>query len=173
MSYSAQLKGWQFKYLDIGSGNYGLINLLLERGYKITAFDIHDKSRFNHITPIIFNGENLPFKTDQFDSTTVITVLHHSSNPVKLIEEAIRVSRKEIIIMEDIYSNYFQKHLTYFTDSVVNWEFALHPHNNKNFEEWRNLFNDYELAINDYRIDQTLLFFRQVIFRLKIKKGAD
>ena len=44
------------------------------------------------------NPEDLPFSDDEFDIVTLITCLEFADNPKKVLEEAIRVSRKSVFV---------------------------------------------------------------------------
>jgi len=93
----------------------------------------------------------------------LLTVLHHTPNPKEILKEASRVS-KRVIIIEDIYSNLVQKYLTFFTDSLVNFEFRGHPHSNKSVSEWNKLFNELNLKIIHEEINQVYGLFNQALF---------
>jgi len=95
-----------------------------------------------------------------------LTVLHHTSHPEKIIEEAKRVS-KRIIIIEDIYTNIFNKYLTYFFDSLLNIEFIGHPHTNKNDKELREAFNKFGLKIVEARYSHSFIVFNHATYYLE------
>jgi len=81
--------------------------------------------------------------------------------------EAKRVSKK-IIIIEEIYTNIFNKYLTYFIDSLLNLEFIGHPHTNKTDKEWKLLFGQLGLKLTDAKYSRTFLVkTRQVIYCLE------
>lgn len=131
------------KLVDIGAGNC-LVAKKLNR--SVTPIDIVDGSFVKDIHPKIFDGKTLPFKNQQFDMALLITVLHHIAHPENTVKEAARVAKK-IIIIEEVYSNPIQKHLTYFIDSLFNLEFINHPHTNKTHTEWLNLFSKLGLKV--------------------------
>lgn len=151
--------------LDIGSGNGGLVHLLHKKGIQITPSDISNKSIFPDITPVILKGSVLPFKNDAFDTVLLITMLHHTPQPIDIIKEAMRVG-KRLIIMEDIYENKAQKKLTLFMDSLVNMEFKGHPHTNKDDKEWKKVFHELNLELTHVEYYNFLLFFKQVTYIL-------
>lgn len=154
--------------LDIGCGNGGLSNALMRKGIDITSVDVKDISFFDDVKPVIYDGQKLPYQDNSFDVALIITVLHHTPDPVIILKEAKRVA-KRVIVMEDIYSNAFQKHLTFFTDSLVNLEFEGHPHTNKTDKEWRETFEQLNLKVRSAKDFRTLLFFRQIIYNLERK----
>lgn len=156
------------RLLDIGTGNGGLVAGLRQDGFTVDTVDVKDISFFPAVKPVIYDGKTLPYAEASFDACTIITVLHHTPDPERILEEARRVTRKRIVIMEDIYRNPLQKHLTFFTDSLVNLEFAGHPHTNRSDAEWRATFDRLGLKLVFREDFRTLLFFRQVVYVVEI-----
>jgi len=154
------------KVLDVGSGICGLAYAFQKRGHEMTCLDVVNHSFFPEIQPVIYDGKSFPFEKKSFDTAMIITVLHHTTTQKEIIGEAKRVAN-QVIIMEDVYTNVFQKYLTYFIDSLVNLEFKEHPHSNRNEQEWEQLFVELDLEIVDKQVHQFLLFFRQVTYLLK------
>lgn len=152
--------------LEVGAGNGALTKLLEGCGMNMTSLDIEDKSIFNSVDVKVYNGNRFPFADKQFDSCQLITMLHHTTNAAALLTEAKRVSRK-VIVMEDVYESVLQKYLTWFTDSVVNWEFYGHPHTNKTDQEWRALFNELNFKVQATESYRFLVFFKQVTYVLE------
>lgn len=157
------------KILDIGTGNGGLVLELRKAGLDIETVDVKDISFFEEVTPIVYDGSKLPFADASFDTVTIITVLHHTPDPDQILREALRVARKKIVIMEDVYRNLVQKHLTFFTDSLVNLEFAGHPHTNRTDAEWKATFEKMGLHLENEMHFRTLVFYSQVIYTVKVK----
>jgi len=153
------------KVLEVGSGNGALTKLLTDEGINLRPLDIVDKSLFTDVNVAVYDGEKFPFGDKQFDACQLITMLHHTANAEELIREAKRVANR-IIIMEDIYENSFQKYLTWFTDSLVNWEFYGHPHTNLTDAEWRELFERNGLKLKTVEYYRFLFFFKQVSYVL-------
>ena len=152
--------------LEIGSGNGALTKLLNHKGLKVLPLDIADLSLFEDVKVRVYEGEQFPFENNQFDVCQLITMLHHTTNAEELIREAKRVANR-VIIMEDIYENSFQKRITWFTDSLVNWEFYGHPHTNRTDAEWKELFHRNGLMMEKVEYYRFLLFFKQVTYVLK------
>jgi ubiquinone/menaquinone biosynthesis C-methylase UbiE len=146
------------KILDLGCGPGSMTMLLKKKYFHVIPLDIKDLSFSSSVIPIIYDGRNIPFPDDSFDTALILTVLHHDLDPERIIQEARRVARK-IIIIEDVYENYFQKHLTFLTDSLLNFEFWNHPHSNKDDKEWKYLFEKLNLnLIHEEQIKVALLF---------------
>lgn len=152
--------------LDIGSGHGGLCKALREDGFSITPVDVQNLSFFPDVQPIVYDGRQLPFHNGAFDTSLLITMLHHTPDPQHILDEAKRVTKNRLVVMEDIYSNWLQRELTFFTDSLVNLEFEGHPHTNKTDAEWRMIFQQMRLKLVSREEFRTLLFFRQVIYVL-------
>jgi ubiquinone/menaquinone biosynthesis C-methylase UbiE len=151
--------------LDLGAGKCALSWKLKKEGYNTTPVDVKNLSFCSEIEPIIYDGKKLPFANNSFDKVLLLTVLHHIPKPELIIKEALRTA-DELIIIEDIYSNSLQKYLTFFTDSLFNFEFIGHPHSNKTEKEWAELFDDLGLKIKKKRKDKILIFFEQVTYHL-------
>lgn len=156
------------KILDIGCGPCFLTSFLSERGFEVTPVDVQNLSAFKKIKPIIYDGGNLPFKKNSYDLALLLTVLHHIKDFKAIIKEAKRVSKK-IIIIEDVYHNNFNKYLIYFFDSLLNLEFFNHPHNNLNDSQWKRLFKEENLKLEDTQYHQIALFCTQATYYLTVK----
>lgn len=144
--------------IDVGAG-FCLVNKKLkEEGYKVISIDIKNISLFDDVTPVIYDGQRLPFNNNHFDTALLITVLHHTGNPELTLGEAKRVAKK-IIIIEDVYENVWQKYLTYFMDNLVNMEFINNPHSNRTDLQWRKLFRKLKLNIRGYSQHSFWKFF--------------
>ena len=154
------------KILDIGTGPGSVCLLMNRKGYNLTPVDVIDQSLSPEVDPEIYDGKNLPYRNNSFDSALILTVLHHTPNPREVLLEAKRVSKK-IIIIEDVFRNPVQKYLTFFVDSIVNLEFSAHPHSNKNDREWKELFIELGLKLKEAKYNRFLLFFRQAVYYLE------
>ena len=152
--------------LDIGSGGCNICEILSKRGYKITPLDVQDFSFVDNMKPVIYDGNKIPFDDDKFDKALILFVLHHTPEPEEIIREAKRVS-KRIIIMEDIYSNWLHKYVTYFFDSLLNLEFAGNPRTNKNDKQWKKTFEKLGLRLIDAKYNRPFLVFNHATYYLE------
>mgnify|MGYP001447763917 CR=1 FL=1 len=139
------------KILDLGSGSCCLANILLKEGYDLSLLDVADISFVDDLHPQIYDGQTIPFPDKYFDIVLLLTVLHHTPNPELIIQEADRVGRK-VIIIEDVFNNFWKMKLGHFLDSFTNMEFSDHPHSNKSDSQWKALFekNSYKLINSSY-----------------------
>lgn len=154
------------KYLEIGCGLGTVTSYFRQQGLEVTSLDIQNTSLISDVIPIIYQGKQIPFEDNQFDLVLLLTVLHHTENPLHLLEEAKRVG-KTIIIIEDIYDNWLQKYLTYTVDSIVNWEFSRHPHNNLRDLAWKQVFTQLNMHLVFTQSYRFLALFKQVIYILQ------
>ena len=73
-----------------------------EKLLKITQQRFKDDSQFEFL---LIDGKNIPLKNDEIDSSFTVTVLQHISNKSiieKLTKEICRITKKNIVIFEDI-----------------------------------------------------------------------
>ncbi|MGK7955013.1 MAG: class I SAM-dependent methyltransferase [Crocosphaera sp.] len=152
--------------LELGSGLGTVTHYFQQQGFTIVPLDIQNVSLFSEVNPIIYEGQKIPFENHTFSTVLLLTVLHHTVDVVSVLCEAKRVGRK-IMIIEDIYDNKIQQYLTYTVDSLVNFEFSEHPHNNQTDEEWKNLFKRLKLKLIYTETYSFLYFFKQVIYILE------
>lgn len=154
------------RILDIGAGTCNLEEILVKKGYKVTPIDVKNLSFVDRINPIIYDGLKIPFKNNRFDLSLILTVLHHTPDPELTIKEAMRVSKK-IVIIEDIYKNSIQKYFTFIMDNLLNLEFVGNPHNNKSDREWKELFKKMKLKLKDAQYEKYWALFQSTTYYLE------
>lgn len=108
------------KILDIGAGG-GWISEEIQRRKKaeITLLDVKDFNQTD-LKIVLYDGENIPFPDNSFDISLLIFALHHCLNFAKVLEEAKRVSKKKIIIIEDVPTSPINKIFLCVWDVVTN-----------------------------------------------------
>jgi ubiquinone/menaquinone biosynthesis C-methylase UbiE len=166
--------GWFDKkgdILDVGCGD-GILTYHLSKSFKRTIIGC-DIDNFL-VKPVKFkimtDKNTLPYPNKSFDIVMFNDVLHHTeyNNQVKLLKEAIRISKKYIIIMENLPCL-----STYIFDFLLNK--IYHPKMDvpftfRNKNKWLNLFSD--LKINsEYKLIKKPITspFPRIAFRLTIK----
>ncbi|MEI6238010.1 MAG: class I SAM-dependent methyltransferase [bacterium] len=154
------------RIIDIGSGGCQVSEWLMSQGFDVTPIDISNKSFLGKVKPIIYDGKRIPFADNSFDVALLLTILHHTKDPVSILREAKRVA-KRIIVKEDLYKGIIQKYMTFAMDSAINKEFKGHPHTNKTKEEWLRVFKDLELTVLDQKENNFWVFFRNGVFYLR------
>ena len=100
--------------LDVGCGTgHTLAELSLFRRVRCVGVDLElARDRFPGIPMQTFDGRNLPFPDAAFDVTLVCFVLHHLPLPdaVHLLNEAVRVTRGRLIVIEDSLARFDALH---------------------------------------------------------------
>ncbi len=154
-----------FKILDAGCGNCLITQSLRQKGFDCTPLDVDNLSIIDEVQPVVYDGLSIPFEDKSFDVALLLTVLHHTPDPIPVLEECARVSKK-IIITEDIYSNRLQQYLTYAMDTIVNFGHSQMTYQNKSDEEWKTAFEHSGLQLIEESSRSVLLFFRQATYVL-------
>lgn len=92
------------KVLDIACGDGLLMSALKKKGALVSGVDISEeavrkcKEKGLDVSVVDIAMEKLPFQDGTFDTVTMLDVLEHLYVPEVLLREAIRVSKKNIII---------------------------------------------------------------------------
>ena len=124
--------------LDVGVGDGSVAMFLKRNGYEVTGIDVVDHSLYKNVRPIIYNGKDMTFKDNQFETGIILSVLHHCSDGIRVLQETKRVA-KRVIVVEDTYRNWLEKVLVSVRDSVCNFEF--YPHHYRTVGEWKRIIN--------------------------------
>lgn len=106
--------------LDVGSGS-GRFGLRLQdaTGATVTGVDVVDYADAK-IKTSVYDGTTLPFPDGQFDVVFLAFVLHHCRSHDPLFQEALRVARKKIIILEDTFDTPWQRLFVMWNDYHTN-----------------------------------------------------
>lgn len=156
----------QDSVLDVGAGTGNTTELLREMGYHVTPLDVTDISYIDEVTPVIYDGRQMPFEDDHFEVALIITVLHHAHHPDQVLREARRVARR-VIVIEDVTRGRLHGVITKVWDSVLNLEFIGHPHSNDSDQGWRERFRALGFKVITSRSWWAALFMWQVLYVLE------
>ncbi len=133
--------------LDVGCGD-GLITALLHS--KMPEVEIHgievlprDRSHF----PVeIFDGVRMPFGNGAFDIILFSDVLHHTNNPMTLLQEASRVASRSVIIKDHYRQGFAAAARLRLMDWIGNARFGVPLEYNYWAEsEWRTAWQEVDL----------------------------
>jgi SAM-dependent methyltransferase len=92
--------------LDIGVGTGLALQHVMQQNPHLscTGVDIRDLRLPDVSVPLeVYGGHSLPFVTNQFDVSLIFYVLHHCQDPWHLLDEAARVTRQKLIIIEEFH----------------------------------------------------------------------
>ena len=150
-------------WLDVG-GSWGFCAAeLREKGFEAWVVDVV-KPAVQAAPVIIYPGDRLPFEDASWDEVSMITMLHHVPDPKTLVREAARVSKRYVVLVEDL-DGFGGRFWTVLRDQIFNLEFVGHPKQFRKEEEWPIFFAEQGLK---------LVQFKKVITRLlglKIENG--
>ena len=94
--------------LDIGAGNGEFTRILQNAMPQLTFTGVEVMERGEPQIPItIYDGNKIPFEDKSFDYAILINMLHHTPDPKAVMIDALRVSRKGIIIKDHYANNWF------------------------------------------------------------------
>ncbi|MBM3748286.1 MAG: class I SAM-dependent methyltransferase [Acidobacteria bacterium] len=138
--------------LDLGSGPGLIAQTVRERtGMKVTLADVIDCSMTDLPTTIIPEGGPIPLENRSVDTTLIYVVLHHADDPLRLLDEAVRVTRTRIIIMEGYVDDEGSRRVNCFFDwflnRVVQGNNINIPLNYRTTAEWRQIFAERGLQV--------------------------
>ncbi len=128
------------RVLDIGGGwGFYVAPLKRVRNCDVTVLDVV-KPAFHKAPVVTYEGERIPFPDRTFDVSLLITMLHHVPVPEKVLAEAKRVTRRFVIVVEDLYCHTAGRWWAILRDSLYNFEFVGHPRNFRDRERWLECF---------------------------------
>jgi ubiquinone/menaquinone biosynthesis C-methylase UbiE len=134
--------------LDVGTGDGSIAKAIaLHRpDIKIEGIDVLIRP-YTHIPVHKFDGEHIPLSEKTVDVVSFVDVLHHTSNARILLREAVRVSRRYIVIKDHLREGPFAKATLQAMDWIGNYghEVVL-PYNYLSEQEWYEHFRDTNLS---------------------------
>lgn len=130
------------RILDIGSGYGKQAHMLKEAtGCDVTAIDVVDYNRFD-VPFKEFDGVHVPFEDSSFDVSYLAFVLHHAEKPIDLLRDALRVTKRTVLIFEDTPRNAFDWALDGFHGKSFNWYYKLsNPTVFRTQVQWEKIFS--------------------------------
>lgn len=154
----AELLPREARVLDVGSGD-GLLarrTLDLRSDLHIEGLDVLQREH-SHIPVKLFDGRSLPFDDGAFDVVQFIDVLHHTDHARQLLREAVRVTRQTLLIKDHTATGIMARVTLRFMDIVGNARFGVNlPHNYWRESEWRGVFDELGLCVDQWRSDLRL-----------------
>lgn len=161
------------KVLDIGAGGGWIGEEVQKRkNAKVILLDVTDFNQTD-LKLVLYSGKNIPFPDNAFDISLLIFTLHHCQDYLRVLEEAKRVAKKKIIIIEDIPASQINKFFLYFWDVITNLPSLIKPpgenitFNFKKISQWQKIFNNSQLKIIFQKEFQSNKLIHHVLFVLQ------
>jgi len=131
--------------LDCGCGDMTVARSISERSsVDIVGIDIVSPNRTN-TKMCICDGKSLCFSDDSFNVVILSFVLHHTQYKQKVLKECLRVTKRRLIILEDIYRSQVELLALKISDWIGNRPFSSEmsiPFNFDSTHGWLALFRE-------------------------------
>ncbi len=119
------------RILDLGAGE-GFVGDWLARGadrpLHLVLADVAPTFEVDR-PAFIFDGRRTPLPDGAMDTVVLSLVLHHASEPDRLLREALRVARGRVVITESTYRWEWERRLLEWVDRGVNRDRGLTSEN--------------------------------------------
>jgi SAM-dependent methyltransferase len=167
--------------LDVGCGDGVLAKLIAAKKPDVSMRGIDVLVRQQTAIPVSeFNGTAIPFADASFEAVMLIDVLHHTTNPLALLREARRVSKKWILLKDHTLNGWLAGPTLRFMDRVGNRRHnVLLPHNYWPRERWLAAFQELDLRVDTWITDLGLypppagwIFERSLHFIARLTRGG-
>ena len=112
--------------LDVGCGDGFLDSYLMQKrpDIVIKGLDVLLRKK-THIPVEMYDGHDLPYADSSFDTVMFVDVLHHSESIEHLLLEAIRLTRKTIIIKDHLKNGLLAGPTLRLMDNIGNTRFNV------------------------------------------------
>jgi SAM-dependent methyltransferase len=129
--------------LDVGCGDGRLARILMEArpDLKVTGVDVLEREDCA-IPMKVFDGKTLPFRDGEFDAVLFVDVLHHATDPYKLLEEGVRVAKRFVAMKDHTRNGLFAGLTLRFMDKIGNSRHGVAlPFTYWSHEQWLTAFD--------------------------------
>jgi SAM-dependent methyltransferase len=141
------------RVLDIGCGD-GLLArrvLHLRPDLRIEGIDVLVRPS-THIPVTRFDGRHIPHESGQFDAAVLVDVVHHIEDPMPLLREALRVSRKCLVIKDHTRDGWLAGPTLRAMDYIGNARHGVAlPHNYWPRAQWNAAIDELQLRVGIWR----------------------
>lgn len=133
--------------LDVGCGDGQVAKLLRDQRPDVTVSGVDVLVRAQTAIPVSrFDGVTIPADTGTKDAVMFVDVLHHTDDPLILLREAVRVSRRWILIKDHAMEGPAARATLRFMDWVGNARYGVAlPYNYWRDARWQAAFAELKL----------------------------
>lgn len=135
--------------LDFGCDDGSTADMIMKinPSLKIVGIDIQS-NRISKIPRKIYNGNKIPYPDNTFDIVMSLNVLHHTKDILRHVKEMKRVSKKYLLIKDNMVFGPFSKSLICFTDYISNVPYGIKcVFNFLSSEQWNKIFKSVNLKM--------------------------
>lgn len=140
------------KVLDVGCGDGTIDQAVMARSEGVMYEGIDVLARPTCAIPFNkYDGKTFPHADRSFDVVQFIDMLHHTDNIEELFGEAVRVSKRFVILKDHSFSNRFEHAVIKWMDWVGNAPHGVRlPYNFKDLAYWRRLADKHGLEVRSF-----------------------
>lgn len=167
--------------LDVGTGDGRIAALILGQrpDVRVRGIDVHVRGA-TCIPVETFDGLTIPFEAGAFDVVTLIDVVHHAADPLRLLREARRVARHSLVIKDHTREGALARSTLRLMDWVGNRRFGMEvPADYWTEAQWRRTLAELRLApvvwereLHLYAWPATVIFDRSLHFLTRCEHGG-
>src|SRR5262249_42444346 len=108
------------RLLDLGAGQ-GWVTQALRRRTPVWVCAA-DVGPFRLVADpyVVYDGARLPFGDGAFDTTLLSFVLHHTETSEVVLDEAVRVTRERLLVVESVYRDRLERFWLDLLDGRLN-----------------------------------------------------
>ncbi len=150
------------RILDLGGGWGFYAAPLKKRGHESLVLDVV-RPGYQKAPVVLYDGSRIPFPDGSFDVTVLVTMLHHVPDPEGLFREVRRVTRKKVVLVEDLYHHAVGRWWTICRDRILNVEFLSHPHQFRTDSGWRDFFKTSGFVVSSFKSFHTWLLGLRIL----------
>jgi len=141
--------------LDVGTGSGEIAREVARRRRGLTIDGIDTHVRPDPAIPVRqFDGFSIPAAAHSYDFVTIVDVLHHATDPMALLREAMRVARQAVILKDHNCDSRFARRVMTFTDWFGNRQHGVQlEFNFWSASQWRAAWQELGTAPSPYLTD--------------------
>jgi SAM-dependent methyltransferase len=141
------------KALDVATGGGNVARVLGELGLEVVTIDSAPGMR----PTVVSRAEEIPFADASFDVVACRVAAHHFQDPANALKEMARVSRALVLLSDNLFLGEAGEEADKLRD----------PTHVRNYseDEWRGMFEDAELAIEAYELEDKRIDFEAWLAR--------
>lgn len=138
--------------LDVGAGDGVIDELILRRRGDVSILGLDVLARPATRIPVeAFDGRTIPHPDASFDVVMFVDVLHHTPDPIRLLQEARRASRRWVLLKDHTRDGPLAGITLRFMDWVGNARHGVSlPYNFWPSRQWREALGGLGLSIRQW-----------------------